>query len=61
MLLPDRITSNDSWSYRTADPDDVPGSRAAPEVRWQPRQIDPSRLEAHLKLLDVGLRSSSTR
>ena len=25
-------------------------------VRWQPRQIDPDRLEAHLQLLDVGLR-----
>jgi hypothetical protein len=25
-------------------------------VRWQPRQIDPDRLEAHLRLLEVGLR-----
>ena len=52
---------NDSWLYRTAAPEERENSPAAPDVRWQPRQIDPDRLEAHLRLLDVGLRSPSAR
>jgi len=59
LPLPEHATSNNNWSYRAAD--DVPDGQAAPEVRWQPRQIDPGRLEAHLKLLDVGLRPSSAK
>jgi hypothetical protein len=57
----DRSAGNDSWLYRTAALEERENSRGAPDVRWQPRQIDPDRLEAHLRLLDVGLRSPSAR
>jgi len=56
--LPGRSTANDGRLYRT--PHDGTAIQASPEVRWQPRQIDPARLEAHLKLLDVGLKPSSS-
>jgi hypothetical protein len=57
----DENVANNSWSYRTAASEEGKNSPAASDVRWQPRQIDPDRLEAHLRLLDVGLRLPSVR